>query len=257
MVFDGRMNIVDIDDDEKVVYFDTFRTRKISGTKIGGILGYSEFATPFKVALEIAAIYPGDRANRYIDAGNYLEPVLRKHLSDNADAMLRDILKTEGKITVEEPVEKELCRYDHFPDDPLFGGMVDGFIKVDGERRAILEIKTSHEISKWLDEDGKVTKVPMSYILQACLYAELAHLDDVVFMVGFLTESEVTHPNLWKPTPENTYLIPMKKIDMKPYMDECREWYKEYIDNGYTPEWDDEKDADVLKYIRTKPGKRR
>ena len=257
-MFDGRMNIVEIDDDEKIVYFDTYKTRKISGTKIGGILGYSEFATPFKVALEIAAIYPGDKANRYIDAGNYLEPVIRDYLAEGCTEKLKGPLSLkDGSVAqVEDPVDKELCRYDHFPDDPLFGGLVDGYIKVDGERYAILEIKTSHEKGKWLDEDGNVTKVPMSYILQACLYAELAHLDKVVFLVGFLEESDVTHPNLWKPSPENTFIIPMDKIDMAPYMDEAAAWYKEYIDNGYTPEWDDVKDADVLKYIRAKPGKR-
>ncbi len=258
-MFDGRMNIVEICDDEKTVYFDTYRTRKISGTKIGGILGYSEFATPFKVALEIAAIYPGDKANRYIDAGNYLEPVLRDYIADDCTGKLKDLLglKDGSKAEVEEPVDKELCRYDHFPEDPLFGGMVDGFIKVDGERYAILEIKTAHEIDKWKDENGNITKIPMSYILQACLYAELAHLDKVVFLVGFLTEENVTHPNLWKPSPENTYILPIDKIDMKPYMDEAAAWYKEYIDNGFTPEWDDEKDAEVLKYIRTKPSKKK
>jgi len=252
MAFDGRMNIVDIDDDEKTVYFDVFKPRKISGTKIGGILGYSEFATPFKVALEIAAIYPGDKANRYIDAGNYLEPVLRDYLSENTD-LLNGIPGMEGKVEIEEPLEGDLCRYDHFHDDPLFGGLVDGYIKVDGERYAILEIKTSHDIDKWKDEEGNITKVPMTYILQACLYAELAHLEKVVFLVGFLTEADVTRPNLWKPCPENTYVIPMDKIDMTPYMDKARQWYDEYIRNGYTPEWDDEKDADVLAYIRKKP----
>lgn len=259
MVFDGRMNIVDIDEDEKIVYFDTFRTRKISGTKIGGILGYSKFATPFKVALEIAAIYPGDKANRYIDAGNYLEPVLRKYLSDDCTALLKEplSLKDGAVAKVEEPVDKEFCNYDHFPDNRLFGGMVDGFIRVDGERYAILEIKTSHDRSEWTDESGNITKIPMTYILQACLYAELAGLEKVVFLVGFLEESDVTHPNLWIPSPENTYIIPIDKIDMKPYMDKAAEWYKEYIDNGYTPEWDEEKDADVLKYIRTKPGKKK
>ena len=88
MAFDGRKNIVEISDDEKTIYFETWKPKKISGTKIGGILGYSEFATPFKVACEIAGIYPGDKANKYIDAGNALEPVLRNYLGQSCTRML-------------------------------------------------------------------------------------------------------------------------------------------------------------------------
>lgn len=77
MAFDGRAGIVDIDEDERTVIFDTYRLKKITGTRVAPILGMSEFATPFKVACELAGLYPGDKANRYIDAGNILVLVLR------------------------------------------------------------------------------------------------------------------------------------------------------------------------------------
>lgn len=35
MAFDGRKNIVEISDDEKTIYFETWKPKKISGTKIG------------------------------------------------------------------------------------------------------------------------------------------------------------------------------------------------------------------------------
>ena len=50
MAFDGRMNIIEFDEDEKTVVFDTWKTKKITGHRIGAILGYSEFSTPFKAA---------------------------------------------------------------------------------------------------------------------------------------------------------------------------------------------------------------
>jgi hypothetical protein len=78
-------------------------------------------------------------------------------------------------------------------------------------------------------------------------------LDTVVFLVGFLEESEVLRPNAWKPDENNTYVIVMPKLDMAPYMEKAEAWYKEYILNGYTPEWSDEADAELLKYIRAKP----
>ena len=255
MVYDGRRNIVEISDDEKTVYFETWKPKKISGTKIGGILGYSEFATPFKVACEIAGIYPGDKANKYIDAGNILEPVIRNYVGQSATKMLSGPLSLpEGsKAAIEIPVEKEMCGYDHFHDNKLFGGLVDGYVLVDGKRDSILEIKTSHDKDKWLDENGGLTNVPMTYMLQASLYAELAGLDRVVFAVGFLKDPEdFVRPNLWVPNEENTYIIVKDKLDMPKYMKEAEDWYNEYIKNGYTPEWTD-KDEELLKYLRAKP----
>ena len=255
MVYDGRRNIVEISDDEKTVYFETWKPKKISGTKIGGILGYSEFATPFKVACEIAGIYPGDKANKYIDAGNILEPVIRNYVGQSATKMLSGPLSLpEGsKAAIEIPVEKEMCGYDHFHDNKLFGGLVDGYVLVDGKRDSILEIKTSHDKDKWLDENGGLTNVPMTYMLQASLYAELAGLDRIVFAVGFLKDPEdFVRPNLWVPNEENTYIIVKDKLDMPKYMKEAEDWYNEYIKNGYTPEWTD-KDEELLKYLRAKP----
>lgn len=255
MVFDGRKNIVEISDDERTVYFETWKPKKISGTKIGGILGYSEFATPFKVACEIAGIYPGDKANKYIDAGNILEPVIRNYIGQSATRFLSAPLSLpEGaKAAIEQPVEKEKCQYDHFHDNKLFGGMVDGYVLIDGKRTAVLEIKTSHDKEKWLDAEGLPTNVPMTYMLQASLYAELAGLDRIVFVVGFLKDPEdFLRPNSWKPSEENTYIVVKDKLDMTGYMADAEAWYKEYILNGYTPEWT-EKDEELLKYLRAKP----
>ena len=35
-------------------------------------------------------------------------------------------------------------------------------------------------------------------------------------------------------------------------MEEAEEWFREYVVNGYTPEWTD-KDAELMKYLRAKP----
>lgn len=255
MAYDGRRNIVEISDDEKTVYFETWKPKKISGTKIGGILGYSPFATPFKVACEIAGIYPGDKANKYIDAGNILEPVIRNYIGMSATKMLSGPLNVpEGsRVAIEQPVEGDKCGYDHFHDNKLFGGLVDGYVRIDNERKAILEIKTAHEFDKWKDENGLPTNVPMTYMLQASLYAELSGLDKVVFAVGFLKDPEdYLRPTVWKPSEENTFIVVKDRLDMSGYMAEAEAWYKEFILNGYTPEWT-EKDEELLKYLRAKP----
>ena len=75
MAFDGRINIIEIDDETRTVVFDLYRKKKISGTKLGPILGMSDLITPFKMACEIAGLYPGDKTNKYMEAGNVLEPL--------------------------------------------------------------------------------------------------------------------------------------------------------------------------------------
>lgn len=250
-MFDGRRNIVEINDEEKTVYFETWKPKKISGAKIGGIFGYSDFATPFKIACELAGLYPGDKANKYIDAGNILEPVLRNYLGKSSTKMLAGPLGLgEGDTAlVEIPIEKEKCGYDHFHDNKLFGGMVDGYIMVNGQRKYILEIKTSGSREKWDDGNGGYTNVPMSYMMQASLYAELAGLDKIVFLVGFLEEPDYDRPTAWVPSDQNTFIIIKDKLDMPPYMEKAEAWYNEFIRNGYTPEWTDD-DAELLKYLR-------
>ena len=39
MPFDGRAGIVDIDEEERTVIFDTYRLKKITGTRVAPILG--------------------------------------------------------------------------------------------------------------------------------------------------------------------------------------------------------------------------
>ena len=251
MAFDGRAGIVDIDEDEKVVIFDTYKLKKITGTRVGPILGMSEFSSPFKVACELAGLYPGDKANKYIDAGNILEPVLRDYLAARPNLMRDALSVPEGsKVGIEEPVPKEQCGYDHFHDNKVFGGLVDGYIAYGGKRQAILEIKTSHDKERWLDEEGNVTIVPQTYMMQAGLYAELSGLDKIVFAVGFLEDADYDRPNFWVPTPENTVLITVDRPDMSGPMTDAEKWYHEYIDAGETPAWTD-KDADLVKWLKS------
>lgn len=135
---DGRRAIIDIDDDECVVYFDPYYQKKITGTRIGAILGVSKYSTPFKVACEMAGIYPGDKTNKYMEAGNVLEPVIRDYVISKLD-IVSDMLGLDS-VTIEEPVPADKCGYDHFHDKPLFGGLVDGYVLSDGKRVAVLAV---------------------------------------------------------------------------------------------------------------------
>lgn len=251
MAFDGRKNIIEIDEEGKTVYFETWKPRKITGAKIGPILGCSDIVSEFKVACEIAGIYPGDGPNKFIDAGNALEPVIRGYVGASATKLLAGPLGAPAgaRMSVELPVPKEKCQYDHFHGNRMFGGMVDGYVLEDGRRAAVLEIKTSGDRAKWLDADGRAAAVPQAYLLQAGLYAELAGLDKIVFAVGFLEPADYDRPESWTPSEANVSIIAVDRPDMAPPMKKAEEWYAEYILNGCTPEWTD-RDADLVKYLR-------
>lgn len=257
MVYDGRYRIEDIDDENKVVYFDNYKVKKITGTRLAPILGKGIFQTPFSVALDIAGIYREDVKTKYIDAGNIIEPVIRSHLKKNISQLtsLLDI-SDNSDITIEEPVPGETCGYDHFHNEYVFGGLVDGYININGKRNSILEIKTSSEREKWQDENGDYSNVSEQYMLQASLYAELSHLDRIVFVVGFLEDADYDRPKLWVPNEDNTKIIIKEKLDMTQYMKEAADWYESYIKNGQTPEWTDE-DEKIVKYLRSYDPKKR
>jgi len=257
MVYDGRYRIEDIDDDGRVVYFDPFKIKKITGTRLAPILGKGDFQTPFSVALDLAGIYREDVRTRYVEAGNILEPVLRSHMRKNISPLIPLLgLQDGSKMVIEDPVPGDMCGYDHFHNERLFGGLVDGYVTVEGKRNAILEIKTSGDREMWTDENGDYTVVAEQYMLQASLYAELSRLDKIVFLVGFLDEDDYDRPKFWTPNENNTKIIVKKKLDMAPYMKEAADWYNEYVKKGQTPEWTDA-DENIVKYLKAyKPGRR-
>jgi len=257
MAYDGRYRVEDIDDESKVVYFFPFKIKKITGTRLAPILGKSEFQSPFAAALDLAGIYREDIRTKNVDAGNILEPVLRSHMRKNVSSLIPLLNLPDGsKMVTEDPVPGEMCGYDHFHNEKLFGGLVDGYVAADGKRNAVLEIKTSGDRGAWTDENGEYTVVAEQYMLQASLYAELSRLDKIVFLVGFLNDADYDRPESWIPDENNTEIIVKKKLDMAPYMKEATEWYSEYMKKGQTPEWTDA-DENIVKYLKAyKPGKR-
>lgn len=249
MAFDGRNNIIEMHEDERYIEFDTWAPKKITGHRVGGILGHSRFKTPFAVACEIAGFGYEEPSNKYIVAGNSIEPIMREHVRKKGPLMA-ELLSLEGPVGVEEPAPPERCGYDHFHTEKLFGGLVDGYIIQNGKRVAVLEIKTMNR-NRWDEEVGDNPDVPLEYLMQAGLYTNLSGLDKMVFAIALLEESDYRVPDKWVPTDDNVVFI-AKDVpeEMESWMSQCRDWYDEYIRSGYTPDWDDERDADLLKYLR-------
>jgi len=258
MAYDGRYRVEDIDDEGRTVYFFPFKIKKITGTRLAPILGKSNFQTPFAAALDLAGIYREDIRTKNAEAGNILEPVIRSYVRKNVSLLVPLLDLPDGsKMAIEEPAPGEMCGYDHFHNEKLFGGLVDGYVTVDGKRNSVLEIKTSNDRESWTDENGEYTVVAEQYMLQASLYAELSRSDRIVFAVGFLDDKDYDRPESWVPDENNTKIIVKKKLDMGPYMEKAAEWYNEYMKKGRTPEWTDA-DENIVKYLKAyKPGKSR
>ena len=248
-IYVKRSNLKGIDHQNKVVKFDPAKHGKITGSRLLATLGKDEYTTEFKAACLIARVCFDDTKTKETKAGEIIEPIIRGTLREKADTLLRDVLKVDGKIDVEEPLSKEVCFYDHFHKEKVFGGMVDGYIDLNRERYAILEIKTCGKRSTWFDENGNRT-IPPSYNLQASLYAELSGLERIVFAVGFLGEEDYAHPELFVPTEDNTVVFAVDKKDISQEMEQAREWYAKYIESGKTPAWTEE-DESLVEILAT------
>lgn len=236
-----RENLRRINFDKKVVEFDKdARHGKITGSRFLAVLGKDPYSSDFKAACLIARVFYDDTKTKYTIAGEVIEPIMRSYVRENRERILREMLGTgaEDAILVEEPVAAKDCWYDHFRKEKIFGGMVDGYIVVNGRRYAILEIKTSGSRDDWSDGNGGV-KIPEGYLLQASLYAQLSKLEKIVFAVGFLEESDYENPQDFVPSEKNTLFVAVDKKDIAEEMKVAEEWYRKYIEAGVTPEWSD------------------
>ncbi len=241
-----RTNLKRIDCGRKIVEFDPQRHGKITGSRFLAVLGKDRYMSEFEAACLIGRIFYDDTENKYTRAGEILEPVIRRYVRDNCDMILRPLLGADDgtDITVEDPIDKNDCYYDHFRSSKVFGGMVDGFINLKGRRDAILEIKTAGDRSGWYDENGKL-RPPEGYYLQASLYAQLAKLKRIVFAAAFLTESDYDNLDRFVPNESNTLIMVIEKKDIESEMKVAEEWFDRYINNGVTPEWT-ERDAEII-----------
>jgi predicted phage-related endonuclease len=251
-----------IDYENKIIRFNpSSNLKKITGSKLASILGESEYDSPFKLACEITGIYSKHESTKFTDAGNALEPVMRSYVRTNAEELVRDALGVvDGDIIgVLDPVPSSLCGYDHFPDAGVFGGLVDGYVVVNGEKVAVLEIKTASNESKWIDKQtGTRTEVPRNYLLQAALYAKLSGLKKIVFVAGFLRENHYVDTDTWIPNKENCQVIVIDAPDISDEMEIAEDWYNRYPAGGVTPEWT-EKDSEIVETLQLQiqgpPGK--
>ncbi|MBQ5684380.1 MAG: YqaJ-like viral recombinase [Clostridia bacterium] len=224
------------------------RPKKITGTRLASIFGLNAWSTPFKTWCEVTRTYEEPFEDTiYTLAGKVIEPkqadYVEKHFVN------RDFVRP-ANIWGEDYFKKTFG--DFFPNWSVFGGMWDYVDRdpVAAKVRTVYEMKTTKRVEDWQDD------VPEYYALQAALYAYLLDCDNVMMVVSFLDEQYYEHPEDFVPNPSNTMCKTFKLSQRYPHFHEdyilpALDWYNHHVLTGISPEYDEVKDADILKQLRT------
>lgn len=223
------------------------RIKKITGTRFAPILGLSPWSTEFEVWCDMTGTYKVPFEDTiYTRAGKVIEPKVIAYLDKKyyfGKGMLQSAESWYGKTT-------EQMRYDHFPNELIFGGMWDARTKT-----ALYELKTTKRVEDWY-KNGKFSP-PEYYKLQGALYAYLLGLDEFRMVLTVLDDAIYENPEAFEPNPTNTivkkYSLKAEYPDFEAKMDACLRWYEQHIDEPVSPAWDETKkgDKEIIKALTT------
>lgn len=222
------------------------RTKKITGTRFATVLGLNPWSTPFEIWCAVTKTYEKEFEDTiYTKAGKAIEP---KQIDYMRKAYAMDNLRTPTDVYGADYFNKTWG--DFYPDNKIFGGMWDSYlVDENGKPDTILEFKTTKRSEDWQDD------VPEYYALQAALYAYLMGVDDVIMVCSFLDAKDYDNPEKFKPSAKNTITVEFKVSERYPdferYIREVTSWWGEYVTHGISPVYDEKKDADILKVLRT------
>ena len=221
------------------------RTKKITGTRFATILGLNPWSTEFEMWCAITKTFELPFEDTiYTVAGKTIEPKQAEYMK-----------KSYGMDLI-SPTDRYGADYfnktwgDFFPENPHLGGMWDYLsTDEDGKVDAVLEMKTTKRIEDWQND------VPEYYALQAALYAYLLGVDNVIMVASFLEEKDYNDPAKFVPNIKNTITVEFKVSERYPDFAEkvatVEKWWADYVDTGVSPAFDEKKDAEILKALRT------
>ena len=221
------------------------KPKKLTATRFATIMNLNAWATPFSAWCEMTRTYEAPfEDTMYTKAGKVIEPKVAEYLKN------RYFMDIKSPTDVYGPDYFKKTWGDFFPDSEALGGMWD-FVGDD----FVVEVKTTKRVEDWKGADGKV-EPPIYYKLQACLYAYLLGFDDVVMPCSFLQDKDYANPENFEPNIDNTVVTEFKLSEEFPtfkedYVDPALKFWNEYVLTGISPEYDEKKDADILKVLRT------
>ena len=222
------------------------KPKKITATRFATILGLNPWSTGFEVWCEITKTYQKPFEDTiYTIAGKTIEP---KQIEYMRSAYGMYNLKTPTDIYGPDYFKKTWG--DFFNSTPVLGGMWDSLlVDGDGKPEAVLEFKTTKRAEDWAND------VPEYYALQAALYAYLLGVDDVIMVASFLEPADYQHPDKFTPSASNTITVEFKVSERYPdfykMVAQAVAWWQNHVVTGISPDYDEKKDAEILKALRT------
>ena len=235
------------------------KPKKITGTHFPTVLGVNPFSSPFEVWCRCTRTYERPfEGNKYTNAGQIIEPKVFDFLRNSMGF-------GEKVVTPEDVYGKDHFKKtwgDFYKDTPIFGGMWDALIKNDnGEIEYVVEIKTVQVDGRSgnLEERWKDGEAPHYQALQASLYAYLLGVDKVLMIAVALEDGkgDYEHPEQVVPSYSNgnVYIDEFKVSERYPnfdmYIEQATKWWNQYVMTGVSPEFNEKKDAEILKALRT------
>ena len=220
------------------------KPKKLTATRFATIMGLNAWSTPFSAWCEMTRTYEEPfEGSIYTEAGKVIEPKICEYLRS------RYFMDIKSPTDVYGPDYFKKTWGDFFPDSEGLGGMWD-FLGDD----FVVEVKTTKRVEDWKGVDGKV-EPPIYYKLQASLYAYLLGFDNVVMTCSFLQDKDYANPEAFIPNVDNTVVIEFKVSEAFPtfkesYVDPALKFWKENVLTGISPEYDEKKDAEILKVLR-------
>jgi predicted phage-related endonuclease len=151
---------------------------------------------------------------------------------------------------------------DFYPSVPIFGGMWDSLIADEnGNVEYVVEIKTVQVDGRSgsLEDRWKDGEAPHYQALQASLYAYLLGVDKVMMVAVALEDKkgDYEHPEQVVPSYANgnVYIDEFRVSERYPnfdmYIAKATAWWNAHVLTGASPAFDEKKDAEILKVLRT------
>ncbi|MCV3728604.1 hypothetical protein OF376_02350 [Ureaplasma miroungigenitalium] len=233
--------------------------KKITGSRLGEILGVGEYASPVKAWCAMVGIYREEIDPIHANAGNVIE----RKVFDLVNA------NTDYQFVAYNPKD---IGFDAFKENSVFGGIPDGEPineqgEIDYSKGPMLEIKTSsidkflyemvdeipvlrkdennrpivktpnEKYLSWFNADKEI-QIPVNYQLQLGLYLYLRKQTHGLFAVTFLTTDDYMNPNAYDPKTHEIFLanfqVDLQQFEQQIYTP-AKQWYEDYIVNGFSP----------------------
>ncbi len=217
--------------------------KKIGGSSLGDILKSTAFSSPFRAFCNYAYLAPKPLIKKYINAGIAIEP----KVIDIIDRTLNKNKKEGDAYYDVRGIKAEDYNYNYFKDyDDLINGVPDGLLYYK-DLTVLLEIKTANEAkySTWLNG------VPENYKKQAQLYSYILGIQKYWIVTTFLKEEDYLDPENYPIDQRRLkkFAFEVNVEEAKDDLEYAKSWYKQYINNGVSPEYNTTRDGELLEYL--------